>query len=67
MSEKLPKHPELTQIGPDYPKILTSDAINCNIRKFDTPPHLTRGGPIVPGFSLLFHLTYLEVEPDGNF
>ena len=53
MLEKLPKHLELAQIGPDYPKILTSDAINCNIRKFDTPPQLARGGPTIPGFPLI--------------
>ena len=50
MSETRLKHPELTQIRLDYPKTLPSDAINCNIRKFDMPPLLTRGGPTIPEF-----------------
>ena len=50
MLEKLLKHSELTQMGFDYPKTLSSDAMNCNIRKFDVPPHLTRGGPTIPDF-----------------
>ena len=53
MLRKLPKHLELVQIGPDYSKILTSDVINCNTRKLCTPPHLTRGGPTIPGFPLI--------------